>query len=404
MNHVHVSLSRHRSLRALGCSAFLAGVLAIASGCGSLGAMANPKVAWAASDPANMTIVVRRADAAASTATEVDRLLTSTPASADSDWMAKTGPAKDDASKHMRDVGELAPYKATKARVVASEVWVRTLPTVTSQTGQYPNVLAAIEPGLAASYAKIMAKKKEVAGLRALIVSEDAAADEKGISDAEKKGHQAKSKQIAKLADAADAEVAPLQAELIKTAKASASRATADVKGKFGVVIVNLRQAVDDAVIANGAAAVRYPMAVPGIKDATTAQVGVIVADILYEQTGKRPNLASFQPGVTFEGGTIGVALNGLTKDDIGKISATELTTETVKRTQSWFMHAAGLLGTIASTREVLTFEADVLDAVLDGFKAGGWSAPAPAIVDGSPGGASGGAGGFGGLTASVGK
>ena len=40
------------------------GILFLMTGCGVLGAMANPKVAWAVGDPAPMTIVVRRADAA----------------------------------------------------------------------------------------------------------------------------------------------------------------------------------------------------------------------------------------------------------------------------------------------------------------------------------------------------
>jgi len=45
----------------------------------ALGAMANPKVAWAIQDPAPMSVVVRRADAAEATAKQVDRILTATP-------------------------------------------------------------------------------------------------------------------------------------------------------------------------------------------------------------------------------------------------------------------------------------------------------------------------------------
>ena len=60
------------------CALF--GLLFIMTGCGALGAMANPKVAWAIQDPAPMSVVVRRADAAEATAKQVDRILTSTPA------------------------------------------------------------------------------------------------------------------------------------------------------------------------------------------------------------------------------------------------------------------------------------------------------------------------------------
>ena len=40
------------------------GMLFLMTGCGMLSAVANPKVAWAFNDPAPMTVVVRRADAA----------------------------------------------------------------------------------------------------------------------------------------------------------------------------------------------------------------------------------------------------------------------------------------------------------------------------------------------------
>ena len=39
-------------------------MLTMTTGCGPLSAFANPKVAWAIQDPAPMSVVVRRADAA----------------------------------------------------------------------------------------------------------------------------------------------------------------------------------------------------------------------------------------------------------------------------------------------------------------------------------------------------
>ena len=67
----------------------------------------------------------------------------------------------------------------------------------------------------------------------------------------------------------------------------------------------------------------------------------------------------------------------------------TALTTEVASRTVGWVKHAVGLLGTISATKDVLEFEDDVLGALLDGFKAGGYTAPAaPKIPEGAPGGA----------------
>ena len=66
-------------------------------------------------------------------------------------------------------------------------------------------------------------------------------------------------------------------------------KAPASARDAVGPVLVNLRQAVDDASIADGAAAVRYPLALTSLPDSVLEVVPVIVADIVEEQTGKRP-------------------------------------------------------------------------------------------------------------------
>jgi len=369
----------------IGTTVILGSIATMSTGCGALGAMANPKVAWAVTDPAPMTVVVRRADAASATSKEVDRLLTSTPANSDSDWMAKVGPSTDDAKAQMKTVGDMPIYKQSKARVVPSEVWVRTLPGVHCDNGQYPSLLAAIDSSLGDSYAKIMAKKQEIADLKAAQAEEDEAASAKGVSEDDKKSHKAKSDALDKQIDTANDAVSPLQKDFLKATKAKSAQASDDVKTKFGGAFVNLRQAVEDAEIANGAAAVRYPMAVTGIQGAVKSQVNVIVADIIEEKTGKRPLLASLQVGVGFDGGSPTVTLNGIAAGDMGKISMSDLTSETIKRTKDWMGHAIGLLGDISKTKEVLGFEEDVLDAVLDGFKGSkSWKAPAAATFDGA--------------------
>ena len=181
-------------IQAIGTTVFMGSVLTMSSGCGALGAMANPKVAWAVQDPAPMTVVVRRADAAAATAKEVDRLLTSTPANPDSDWVAKVGPSKDDAKSNLKSVGDMPMYQTSKARVVPSEVWIRTLPELDAATsGKYPNL-----PRRRRSGAGRQVRRRSWRRSRRSPTSrpwprsraEDEAASAKGVSDADKKAQQ----------------------------------------------------------------------------------------------------------------------------------------------------------------------------------------------------------------------
>src|SRR4051812_25812826 len=120
-----------RWAQTIGVSAFLATVVATGTGCGAISAAANPKVAWALKDPAPMSIVVRRADVAEKTAQQVDRVMTDTPANDDSAWLAKVGPAKEDATATMGEIRNHQLYAPGSAgagsRVVAAEVWAKSL-------------------------------------------------------------------------------------------------------------------------------------------------------------------------------------------------------------------------------------------------------------------------------------
>ena len=62
-----------RWVQTIGTTALFGTLLATSTGCGAIAAAANPKVAWAISDPAPMSVVVRRADVAEKTAQQVDR-------------------------------------------------------------------------------------------------------------------------------------------------------------------------------------------------------------------------------------------------------------------------------------------------------------------------------------------
>jgi hypothetical protein len=330
---------------------------------------------------------VRRADAAEKTATEVDRLLTATPANADSDWMAKTGPAKDEASKQVKDLKAQPMYMESKARVVPSEVWSRTLPTVQNADGKYPNILAAINRDLSDKYAKVMQKKKQLADVKAQIATEDAALDQKDLKDEDKQMHKDKIAKLNEQADKAEDAIDPVQKEFLESVKASSAKAPADVRDKFGIAIVNLRQAVEDAEIANGAAAVRYPMAAPSLLSSVKSMVPVFIADIVEEKTGKRPTTNGLKPDVKLDGTKVNITLNGISDSDLsGKLTIGDLTTETLKRTQRWVGHALGLLGSVAANKEVLSFEEKTLDGVIDGFTSAGWKAqPAATIVVADP-------------------
>jgi len=363
-------------LRAVGLVCAFFGLLSLMTGCGALGAMANPKVAWAINDPAPMSVVVRRADAAEATAKQVDRILTSTPVDPTSDWLKNVAPKPDDAAGELKALKDEPMYKASHARVVTAEVWNRTLPDVQSTDGASPNVLAMISSDLGDAYAAIAAKEADIADARAKIEAEKQARDAKGASDADKKEHDKAIDELKKTLSKLEDDVSPLRKKFLETAKAEASKAPPAARDAVGPALASLRQAVDDAAIANGAAAVRYPLALKSIPDSAKEMVPIVVADIVEEQTGHRPTLSGFHPDVKLDGTDIQVTINGLSPGDLGKLSLGDLTTQTLDRSKKWVVHVVTLLATVSSTQEQLSFEQDTLDALLDGFASGGWKRP----------------------------
>ncbi|MGH7295149.1 MAG: hypothetical protein ACRELB_09460 [Polyangiaceae bacterium] len=353
------------------------------TGCGALSAMANPKVAWAIGDPAPMSVVVRRADAAEATAKQVDRILTATPASPDAGWLKAVGPKPDDAAGEVKALKGEPMYAKSHARVVPAEVWARTLADIQSTGGSSPNLLAMISGDLADAYGAIAGKEADIADAKAQLETEKAARDAKDVSDEEKKAHDKSidelKEQISKLED----EVDPLRKKFLDAAKEAARKAPASARDAVGPVLVNLRQAVDDASIADGAAAVRYPLALKSLPDSVMEVVPVIVADIVEEQTGTRPIMNGFKPDVKLDGLDVKLTLNGLSQDDLGKLSLGDLTKEAISRTTKWVGHAITLIGAVSSTKDALSFEEDTLDALLDGFTASGWTKTAAAAIPG---------------------
>jgi hypothetical protein len=298
----------------------------------------------------------------------------------------KPGAIAKNAGKADKKAGKNAPLEDKPAP--APEPATPAPATVTVATpiaSKYPSLLAAIDSDLGTAWAEIMEKKKAMGELKTQIASEETALDEKGISDADKKTHKKTIDGLEKQVSKIEKETDKLTDAFVPKAKAAAAKAPADVRDRFGAVLVNLRQAVEDAKIANGAAAVRYPMAATSLLDSAKQMAAVYVADVVEEKTGKRPNTAGIQPGVTMEGGKVAITLNGLSQADLGKTTLGDVTSEVASRTTKWVGRALGLLGTISSTSDMLSFEKDVLDTLIDGFTSGGWKAPAAATIPDAP-------------------
>lgn len=350
------------------------GLLSTMTGCGLVSAVANPKVAWAIQDPAGMAVTVRRADAAEATAKQVERILTATPASPDSDWLKAVGPKPEDAAGDVKAFSQNPMYAKTHARVVPAETWAVQLGDIKSTDGSSPNLLAMISSDLGDAYSAIQAKTADIADLNAQIEQEKAAKDAKDATDADKKEHDKNIDELKKKVSKLEDEVDPLKKKFLEAAKTAAGKASADTRKAVGPVLVNLRAAVEDASIADGAAAVRYPLALKSLPDSLQEVVPFIVADIVEEQTGHRPTMNGFKPDVKLDGLDVKLTINGLDQSDLGKLSIGDLTTETLSRTKKWVVHAATLLGAVASTKTELGFEQDTLDALIDGFAASGWA------------------------------
>lgn len=303
-----------------------------------------------------------------------------TKAAAEADGSKSAAPTKTaKADKPGKKKGRKSAAAPTAiAQADKPSVGTATLTGADVPTVRAGSLLAAIDAALAEQYAGVMAKKKELGEMKAQIAAEEAAADEKGVSEGDKKAHKEKAAQLEKTADAAEAEADKRAKEFVPAAKAAAQKASTDAADKYGATLIALKQAVADANLANSAAAMKYPLALPTLKDSAMQMVGVYVADVIEEKTGTRPDLASLQPGVTLENGDVKVTLNGLTPAQMGKLDIGALTKEVASRTTKWVKHAVLLMGTISASAAILGFEDDVLGALVDGFAAAGWKAPPP--------------------------
>jgi hypothetical protein len=347
-------------------------MVATSTGCGALGAMANPKVAFAITEKAPMPVVVRRADDAAAIAKEVDRLLTQTPTSASSDWLKQVGPDPKDAAPIMSALKKSPMYMLPKpSKVIPAEVWARTLPDVQSSGGDSPNLLTAIDASLGSGYSDVMAKKQEIADLNQQIEDEKTAASADGVTPDDKKSHQDAQAKLEKTKSEKEDALGPIQKTFVDSIKAIAAKVPADQQDKYRPAIANLLAALDDASVADGAALVGYPMALPGLKD-TNMLMGVvkgIASDVLEEKLGTLPTgAAAMKVEVTVNGNGLDAKISGIADADLGSLNMGDLVKETVTRSGKWFVHALTLPAAINSTENAVSFEHDVLRAINAGF------------------------------------
>jgi hypothetical protein len=353
---------------------FALALLPAITGCSLLAAAGNPGAFWAVNDPATLPIVVRRADDALITTAEVNRLLTATPAGKDTPWVSAVSPDPKLAAAEIKALQNDPDYSVTKARVVAAEVWIRTLPDVGATEGEHPSLLAAIDQGLADSYLAIGLKQGEIASLKAQIETEKQAASADGVTPGDKKTHEDQVTALQKQADDADTALGPLRKTFLGQVKDASAKVSAEDKARYAPAVASLLQALDDADMANSAAALKYPIVIKGLPDALKKLVPKIAMDVVEEQTGVRPNLANLKVGISMSGGTPSVTLDGL--GDVGNLSPADIIKVTATRSIAWFTHTLTLLATIATTKDHINFERETLSQMQAAF-----ASAAPGLV-----------------------
>jgi hypothetical protein len=336
------------------------------TGCSLLAAAGNPAAIWAISDPADLQVVVRRADAALITTAEVNRLLTTTPAGKDTPWVASVSPDPKEAAADIQALKRDPDYAITKARVVAVEVWMRTLPSVNADSGEHESLLAAIDENLANAYQAIGQKQVEIASLKAQIENEKQAGSADGVTPTDKKIHDDEVKTLEKKVDDAESAVDPLKKTFLGQVKDACAKLRSEDKARYAPAVASLLLALDDADMANSAAALKYPLVIKGLPDALKKVAPNIAMDVVEERTGTRPNLQNVKVSVSVSGGSPTITLDGL--GNVGGLKPEDITSETVKRSIAWFKHALTLLGTISTTKDKLTFERQTLTEMQAAF------------------------------------
>lgn len=343
-----------------------------ATGCGALSALTNPDAAWAFNEPAPMSVVVRRAELAHATAEQVERLMGQTRVDDDSKWIPETSLKKDEAQALLVSAGSNDTYgsaKGAKLRVTVAEAYVARFSSICSDEDQHPSLLAATSPKLQSSYEAIAKIQDDIGNINSKIGDIDKALNKDGIADAEKEKLEKQKEdlegQIEKLEDSYE----PKVEAFVTLVREESGKLDETKKKTIGVAVVNMRRAVKEAKNNNSVALLRYPMALPGLTGELEPTAKRVVADVIEEKVGKRPDMTSLKPEVKLEGGDVKLTLNGLTPSELASLSPDELIEESTMRIGGYVGRVMVLLAYADQTQRILDFQEKVLDAWLEGMK-----------------------------------
>ncbi|MBL8743489.1 MAG: hypothetical protein JNK04_20405 [Myxococcales bacterium] len=348
----------------------LGAILVGSTGCGALGALSNPKAAWALDEPAPMSVVVRRAEIASMTAQEVDRLLSETGLDDDSAWVGEMALKKDEAKTILERIAADETYAAAakggKLRVAPAEAWYAHFSGICTKESDHENLLTATSAALGDAYKDLTALHEEIAKLKAEKTELETASKAKGANEAD--FEKRIDEQEAKIEKAEDA-VGPKEEAFLKSVREEASKADDATKKRVAVALVNLRRAVDDAKTMNSVALLRYPLAVTSLQDDVQRSAKRVVGDVIEEQTGKRPDLGSLKPEVKIDGTDVKLTLAGLTASELLSMKPDEVIEETTLRLTNYVGRVLTLVAFADETQNRLSFQSKVLDAWIEGMK-----------------------------------
>ena len=345
-----------------------AALLSGSTGCGALSALTNPKAAWAVQEPAPMAVILRRADAARATATNVDRLLNATAVDASSRWIAKIALKKGDVEVSLKEIGGDLDYAApagAKLRVIQAEAWARVLSALCPHETRYPNLFASVNAEVGTSYVDIAGQARTLGKLKSDKEQEVTALDVKDISPSDKEAHEKKKKEIEEQLDKTDAAYKPKVEAFLTRLKAEAAKASPEVKKQLSLAMVGFKRAVDDAKLANSVALIRYPMAMPGMPQELKTQAKRIVADVIEDRTGHRPTLEKFDPDIKLDNG-VKFTLNGMPPEALAGVKPEALLEDITVRARDYATHVLTLTAFIAETQDLLDLEGEVIKSTME--------------------------------------
>ncbi len=348
----------------------VAASLSTLSGCGFFRGLADPSAMWAASEPTPMSVVIRRAETARGVADGVDAMIGDTPVGKKTgERMALSG---EDAQKTLEKAAG-APIYASAAeplRVVPAEAWLDDLSAACADGDGKKTLIELLGKKTAKAYEKVASQADEVAELKAKIAAaeqkrdaDDASADDKDYY--QKKIDKTKDK-LAKLEESYE----PAVKELLASVRSAAADASDERKAIMTPIVQNLRQAVNDARSANAAASIRYPLALPGVKDDIKVAAKRFLADVIEEQTGHRPSLEGFSPKVELDGFTPKLSLNGIPPEALGDLQPGAIVKETTTRTLRYAKLALTLIAYLDENELRLGLQKDLLAAWAEGLGA----------------------------------